>query len=74
VEPIDAGGLYCCLTRYERYVEHPFAPYTGAAFGPDVARGFGCAMQGYSNTSIGTWPWSTGRRAGQACIRERRSR
>jgi hypothetical protein len=49
VEEIDAGGLYCCLTRYERYAEHEFKPYDGCAFGADVEWGLALRRDGYRN-------------------------
>jgi hypothetical protein len=49
VEEIDAGGLYCCLTRYERYARHEFKPYEGDAFGPDVEWGLSLRQEGYRN-------------------------
>jgi hypothetical protein len=49
VEPVDAGGLYCVLTRYEHYAGHEFQPYEGCAFGPDVEWGLWLRQQGYQN-------------------------
>lgn len=49
VEQIDAGGFYACLTPYEHYAKHEFAPYTGMAFGPDVEYGIWLRQQGYRN-------------------------
>jgi hypothetical protein len=49
VEEIDAGGLYACLTKYERYAGHEFKPYEGCAFGPDIEWGLELRQQGYRN-------------------------
>jgi hypothetical protein len=49
VEDIDAGGLYCCLARYELYAGHLFKPYVGDSFGPDVDWGLTLRQQGYRN-------------------------
>lgn len=48
VEEVDAGGLYACLTRYELYAKHEFAPYEDV-LGPDVAYGVWLRRQGYMN-------------------------
>jgi hypothetical protein len=49
VEEIDAGGLYACLTKYERYAGHEFQPYEGCAFGPDIEWGLELRRHGYRN-------------------------
>jgi hypothetical protein len=49
VEEIDAGGLYACLTKYERYAGHEFKPYEGCAFGPDIEWGLELRRHGYRN-------------------------
>jgi hypothetical protein len=54
VEEIDAGGLYACLTKYERYAGHEFKPYEGCAFGPDIEWGLELRQHGYRRTSKGT--------------------
>jgi len=49
VEEIDAGGLYACLTKYERYAGHEFKPHEGCAFGPDIDWGLELRRHGYRN-------------------------
>jgi hypothetical protein len=48
-EPVDASGLYCCLTAYDRYAGHAFQPHPGWAFGPEVHWELALRRQGYSN-------------------------
>ena len=49
VQPIDAGGMYCFLTRSENYLNHEFKPFDRNALGPDVDWGIELRRQGLMN-------------------------
>ena len=48
LEPIDASGLYCCLTRTEHYMAHEFKPYSDV-LGADVDYGLKLRTDGFMN-------------------------
>ena len=48
VSEVDATGLYCCLTRFENYMNFKFEPFEDA-LGPDVAYGLHLRRQGLQN-------------------------
>lgn len=48
VLPVDATGLYCCLTDAKHYLKFNFEPFEDA-LGPDVAFGLWLRQQGYQN-------------------------
>lgn len=48
IEPIDAGGFYCFLSRLDTYESHDFKPYQNV-LGPDVNYGMALRTQGYEN-------------------------
>jgi hypothetical protein len=49
VEEIDAGGLYCTLTKYDRYIEHDFKPFENCSLGPDFDWGIELRRLGFKN-------------------------
>lgn len=54
LQEVDAAGLFCCLTRYENYMDFKFEPFE-SALGPDVAFGVHLRKEGlmnYVNNSI----------------------
>ena len=46
---IDAGGLYCFMTRRGTYMGHTFETFDNNSFGPDVNFGMNLRRKGYSN-------------------------
>jgi hypothetical protein len=49
VEEIDAGGLYCTLTKYDRYIKHEFKPFDNCSLGPDFDWGIELRRLGFKN-------------------------
>lgn len=49
VEPIDAGGLYCYLTKSENFVDYDFLEYKEYGLGPDVGFGIDLRRKGLTN-------------------------
>ncbi len=49
VEEIDAGGLYCTLTKYDRYIKHEFKPFENCSLGPDFDWGIALRRLGFKN-------------------------
>jgi hypothetical protein len=49
VEEIDAGGLYCTLTKYDRYIKHEFKPFENCSLGPDFDWGIELPRLGFKN-------------------------
>lgn len=49
LQEIDAGGLYCFLTKTETYLAHEFKPYKENVMGPDVDFGMALRQQGMRN-------------------------
>ena len=47
IEKIDAGGLYCLLTKTQLYKEHTF--YSENGLGPDINFGIALRQLGYDN-------------------------
>lgn len=48
LQPTDAGGFYCYLTKYEHY-QHDYQPFDNNALGPDVEYGISLRQQGLYN-------------------------
>lgn len=49
LQPIDAGGLYCFLTRTETYLNHEFKTFENNGLGPDVDFGISLRREGMQN-------------------------
>ncbi len=49
LQEIDAGGLFCFLTRFETYAKHEFKTFDNNALGPDVNFGMSLRQQGMRN-------------------------
>lgn len=49
IEPIDAGGLYCYLTKSENFLDHDFLDFKQYGLGPDVGFGMGLRQKGLKN-------------------------
>lgn len=49
VEPVDCGGMYCFMTRYETYMAHEFKTFQKNSLGPDVEFGLELRKAGYEN-------------------------
>lgn len=49
LEPIDAGGFYCFLTKLENYKNHKFKVYDDNVMGPDAEYGMFLRQIGHSN-------------------------
>lgn len=48
LETVDAAGLYCCLTKADRYLKHEFKPF-GETLGPDFNYGISLRQEGFKN-------------------------
>ncbi|WP_088319576.1 hypothetical protein [Kineosporia sp. R_H_3] len=48
IQPVDAAGFYCFLTKTQHYRKHTFKPYEDA-LGPDVDFGLALRRNGYQN-------------------------
>lgn len=49
VEQIDAGGMYCFLTKHATYTNHLFKPFDNNGLGPDVDFGIELRREGLLN-------------------------
>lgn len=49
IQEIDAGGLYCYLTKRESYEQHDFTDFKQYGLGPDVGFGLDLRQQGLKN-------------------------
>ena len=48
-EPIDAGGLFCFISKKEIYTSHDFKTFENNGMGPDADYGMTLRQLGYSN-------------------------
>lgn len=48
IEEVDAAGLYGCLIKTDRYMQHTFSPFVDI-LGPDVNFGLAMRQEGYVN-------------------------
>lgn len=49
IQEVDAGGLYCFLTKRDNYVNHNFKPFDRNGLGPDVDFGVSLRQAGSLN-------------------------
>lgn len=49
LQEIDAGGLYCFLTKHDHYVKHTFKPFDNNEMGPDFDFGLELRRAGMMN-------------------------
>lgn len=49
LESLDAGGLYCFMSKKDIYTSHDFKPFQNNGMGPDADYGITLRQLGYSN-------------------------
>jgi hypothetical protein len=48
LQPVDAAGIYCCLTKKDNYISHIFSPFENV-LGPDFNWGIHLRQRGLQN-------------------------